>query len=321
MKVLENLPLSEITYYHIGGNSRYILKVADKNDLLEAISFLHDKKIKEHLIVGLGSNVIFNDTDYSGAVIWLEGDGSSLELCDESKVRVFAGEFMDSLIQFSFKQSLVGLEWAGGLPSTVGGAVRGNAGCFGSEIKDTVIGVDVIDSSDPTMSIKHYTITESQFAYRDTYFKHHPELIIVSAIFQLQKADDRELTQAKEVYQANIAYRQKNHPMEYPSCGSVFKNIVKKDEVEKILSVWPDVRELSEGKWHNKIAVGYIINRLGFTQRRIGGAMVSAKHSNYIVNVDHAKARDVRLLMKEIHEKFVDTFGFPPEPEVVIIKD
>ena len=108
--------------------------------------------------------------------------------------------------------------------------------------------------------------------------------------------------------------------MEYPSCGSVFKNIVKREEVDKILSVWPDVRELSEGKWHNKISMGYVINRLGFKGKQVGGAQVSTKHTNYIVNVNQAKADDVKRLIYEIQGKFEETFGFTPEPEVMLVE-
>jgi UDP-N-acetylmuramate dehydrogenase len=107
--------------------------------------------------------------------------------------------------------------------------------------------------------------------------------------------------------------------MEYPSCGSVFKNIIEKERIEKVLSVWPDVKELSDQKWHHKVSMGYIVNRLGFSEKRIGGAMVSPKHTNYIVNVDHAKASDIKELITEIQNTFEKTFGFRPEPEVVIL--
>jgi UDP-N-acetylmuramate dehydrogenase len=330
MKIYENLSLSDMSYYHIGGNARYVLKIINKEDLLLAITFLREHKIDKYLILGLGSNVILDDRDFSGAVIWLQGEGGGFEKIEDpssvssdskssGQVRVFSGETMDSLIQFSFKHSLIGLEWAGGLPSTVGGAVRGNAGCFGSEIRDTIIGVEAVDIEDPQLVVRTFSFEEIAFSYRNSFFKDHPNLFIISAIFRLIHADTDNLEKAKEAYLANIAYRQKNHPMEYPSCGSVFKNVIKREEVEKILSVWPEVRELSEGKWHDKIAMGYVINRLGFSGKRIGGAMVSPKHTNYIVNIDHAKAADVKTLISEIQAKFIQIFGFTPEPEVIIL--
>ena len=107
--------------------------------------------------------------------------------------------------------------------------------------------------------------------------------------------------------------------MGYPSCGSVFKNITEKEKVEKVLAMWPDIREMSDNKWHHKISMGYAIGRLGFSGKKIGGAMVSPEHTNYIVNIDQAKASDIKTLISEIQSKFQNTFGFTPEPEVVIL--
>ena len=171
---------------------------------------------------------------------------------------------------------------------------------------------------DPAYAIKTFAHQEAQFGYRNSFFKQHPNLIIVSVTFQLKIGTLQEIAEAEAVYKKNINYRQTHHPMEYPSCGSVFKNIVKPEEVEKILNVWPDIRELSEKKWHNKISMGYVINRLGFSNKRVGGAQVSSKHANYISNVDHAKGEDVKVLIKEIQATFNEIFGFVPEPEVVV---
>lgn len=318
MKVLENSRLSEITFYRIGGVADYILKVGSLTEIQEALRFCEQKKIIKISVIGLGSNVIFSDGRFDGAIIWMEGSGASFEV-KGSRIKGFAGESMDSLIKESLAASLVGLEWAGGLPSTIGGAVRGNAGAFGSESKDTFFEAEVIDMEDPTYQIKTFSHKDAQFSYRNSYFKEHPNLIIISATFQLKEGSLEEVTEAEIVYNRNIDYRQKHHPMDYPSCGSVFKNIVKPDEVEKILSVWPDVRELSEAKWHHKVSMGYVINRLGFANKRVGGAVVSEKHANYISNIDNAKGSDVKELIQEIQEKFKQTFGFIPEPEVIII--
>lgn len=319
MTILENVSLSDIVYYHIGGKARYVLKIENYEEIPQALSFISEKQIKNVQVLGLGSNVILPDGEYDGVVLWLEGDGTSPQLLDQHSIKIFAGETMDSLINFTFNNSLVGLEWAGGLPSTVGGAIRGNAGAFGSEIEKSVREVEAIDLSDNELSIRKYSHKEAEFSYRNSFFKQHPKLLIVSGTFHLESASEETLKTAQEIYQKNIEYRNTNHPMEYPSCGSVFKNIVNKDEVEKILTIWPDVRALSEGKWHHKVSMGYVINRLGFSGKRIGGAMVSPKHTNYIVNIENAKAEDVKALIKEINEKFEETFNFTPEPEVMII--
>ncbi|HVZ58212.1 MAG TPA: UDP-N-acetylmuramate dehydrogenase [Patescibacteria group bacterium] len=320
MKVQENMPLSDIVYYRIGGKARFVVRAVTKDELIEAIRFAKSKHL-EILILGLGSNILLPDEDFPGVVIVLAGNGTSFAMSNDSRISAFVGETMDDLIKFAFDHSLLGLEWAGGLPSTVGGAIRGNAGAFGTEIKENVLSIEAVDTTDPQLRTKTFSLAECRFSYRDSYFKQHPELIIVSALFALQKGTKEEVSKAREIYQKNIDYRQTHHPMEYPSCGSVFKNITQSEEVEKILSIWPDVRELSHNKWHDKVSMGYIINRLGFAGKRIGGAMVSPKHTNYIVNVDHAKAQDVRQLVEEIKSSFEQTFGFSPEPELMIIEN
>lgn len=318
MNIFENKPLSSVTFYQIGGTARYILEITDKKTLEEAFHFIKENNITDTRVVGLGSNLIFPDTHFDGVVLWFHGDGTSAVSYDDT-VHVFSGDTVDSLIKYSFSQELVGLEWAGGLPSTVGGAVRGNAGAFGSEMKDTVLSVEVVDLKGAEFILQTFSKQESTFSYRNSYFKEHPHLLIVNATFQLQKGTKDELQLAKEVYEQNKVFRERNHPMEYPSCGSVFKNITNRDDVEKILMVWPEVRKLSEEKWHNKVSMGYLIKRLGFSGKRIGGAQVSEKHANYISNIDHAKAEDVKQLITTIQNTFKSTFGFIPEPEVIII--
>lgn len=318
MKVTENIDLSTIAFYKIGGRTRFLIQVENSEDLKEALRFVKEKVDLSVRVISLGANLLIPDENFDGITIWLKGDASSFTVSDNI-VSAFAGEVFGELIAYSFENGLVGLEWAGGLPSSVGGAVRGNAGCFGSEIKDSVVSVQAIDIKDPLLEVRTFSRDESEFGYRDSFFKHNPDLIIVSATFQLSSASEEELGNARAAYEEHIAYRKKNHPLEYPSCGSVFKNIVDPLHVGKVIEVWPDVKELSENKWHGKVAVGYIINRLGFSGKRVGGAMVSQKHANYIVNVDHAKAHEVRELVEQIQAKFKSTFNFIPDPEVMII--
>jgi len=318
MRVLEDFPLSDIVYYRIGGKAKKVFEVNSLAEVRDALTLCRDEHITDLLIIGIGSNVVVPDEGFSGAVIKMVGNGESFEISG-NKVKAFAGETLDSLIKESLSSSLVGLEWAGGLPSSLGGAVRGNAGAFGHEAKDTFLELEAIDTTDPDLKVKVYSKTESNFSYRDSFFKKYPNLLIVSVTFQLREGSIEEVSKAEEVYKENIEYRETHHPMEYPSCGSVFKNITEKEKVEKILAIWPDVKEVSVSKWHHKISMGYVINRLGFSGKKIGGAMVSHKHTNYIVNIDQAKASDVKGLITEIQSKFADTFGFVPEPEVILL--
>ncbi len=318
MEIFHNFPLAKALFYTIGGTATYVLSIQSQVDLLDALAFVKKENITRILPVGLGSNLLVSDNTFDGAVLWFHTQKPSI-IQEGTTLKVFASATLDQLIQYTFQSRLVGLEWAGGLPSTVGAAVRGNVGCFGKEIKDSVVSVDVIDLSDPSFAVKKLTKEDMQFTYRTSTVKENPSLLVVSATFQLQEASEAQLNEAKDIYAQNIAYRKEHHPVEYPSCGSVFKNIIVKEHVEKILAIWPDAKELVAGKWHNKVAMGYVINRLGLTGKRQGNAQISEKHANYIVNLGGASFDDVYTLIQEIQQKVEDTFGFSPEPEVQIV--
>ncbi|MBI3069826.1 MAG: UDP-N-acetylmuramate dehydrogenase [Candidatus Levybacteria bacterium] len=325
MDVYRDFPLSKILYYKIGGKASFVLKVQNKEDLLDALGFIQKNKVKKILPIGLGSNLLVSDEPFKGAVLWfsreeLKGKNSTLKLHSGNIIETFASVLLDDLIQFSFAHNLIGLEWAGGLPSTVGGAIRGNAGAFGSEIKDSVYEVEVLDLSNENYLIKTFSNDDLQFSYRNSLLKKNKNLIAVSGFFKLKKANKEDVEMAKQVYFSYIEHRKKYNPLEYPSCGSVFQNITEKEKTEAILAKWPDVEDLVSKKWHGKVAMGYIINRLGFSGMRIGGAEVSQKHANYILNKNKARFNDVLSIIDKIKAKFSQTFGFPPELELEIVK-
>jgi|SRR3989344_5086827 len=318
MTIHENKRLSDILFYHIGGNARYILEAKNRDDILKAFAFIKEHNIKKFLVVALGANLLMQDEDFLGAIVWInKPDVSEMHIASDGLVEVFAGEILDDLTLFAFSNHLRGLESLGGLPSTIGGAIRGNAGAFGVEMKDILEKVEVLDLKDN--QVKELTNEECQFSYRNSLFKHSNDLVILRGYFRLPSATDDEITKAREVYLGKIDFRNTNHPVEYPSCGSVFKNITEKEKVEKMLSVWPDMREQVEKKWHNKVSMGYAIKRLGFSGTQVGGAKITEKHANYISNVDHAKAADVLAIIKKIKQKFQATFGFNPELEAEIV--
>ncbi len=323
MTVFENFPLSDIIYYGIGGKARFVLKVQSKKDLLEALNFIKTNNPpaggEKVLTVGLGSNILVSDSFFDGAVLWFcKAEPPQIKFLENGLVEVFAGENLDDLIQVSFKHNLIGLEWAGGLPGTIGGGIRGNVGAFGGEIKNSVEKAEVFDIASD--QIKVLGSKDLKFSYRSSLIKENKNLIVVNAFFKLKRANEEELAQAKKTYFSHIDYRKKNHPLDYPSCGSVFKNIIEKENVEKILNVWPDIKEQVEDKWHGKVAMGYAINRLGFAGKIYGGAQVSDKHANYILNKDNASFNDVTTLIDAIKDKFHTAFGFYPEVEVEVVK-
>lgn len=317
MTIHQNLSLSELLFYRIGGTASYVLEVKSAGDVQEACDFIQKNNIASWMVVGLGTNLLMHDGNFDGAIIWMTKPDSPDITISEGLISAYAGQTLDDLVQFSFDDNFIGLEVLGGLPSTVGGAIRGNAGAFGTEMQDVIDRVEVYDLSDH--QVKTITNQECEFSYRDSIFKHTNTYIILRGIFRLHEATVEEVAQAKGIYEEKIAYREANHPVEYPSCGSVFKNIREAEKVQKILSVWPDIQEAVESKWHQKVSMGYVIKRLGFSGMQVGGAKITEKHANYISNVDHAKASDVLAIIKQIKEKFEATFGFPPEIEAEIV--
>lgn len=327
MRIYKDFSLSEILYYKIGGKAKFVLKIENREDLLQALDFIQKEKPQKVLGIGLGSNILMNDGGFDGAVLWFckaryqTVHGSAIKLIGNNLVEAFASELLDDVIKFSFENNLIGLEWAGGLPSTVGGAVRGNVGAFGGEISKSVDKIEVFEVREDGEFIQRtINASEFNFSYRDSLVKKNKNWIIGNCYFKLNIANDKSLAKAKEEYSSHIDYRNKNHPMEFPSCGSVFKNITKKEDVQKIIDNWPDIKELVDNKWYHKASMGYVINRLGFSGFKIGGAEVSEKHANYIVNIDNAKFNDAYSIIEKIKEKFSKTFGFPPELEVEVVE-
>jgi len=318
MKVYKDVNIAEKLWYKIGGTVAYLFECSSKEDIIEAFKFIKIGKLKKYFVAGLGSNLLFTDEYFEGAVIQITSeDNSAVKLINSNTIEAFAGVTLDSVIRFAFENGLVGLEWAGGLPGTVGAAVRGNVGAFGGEIKDTFAGAEILDST--SFKTKKLNKRDIRFSYRSSTVKKNHNMIILSAQFNLEKADDAKVSRARQVYLANISYRNNKHPMDLPSTGSSFKNINNPEEIEKILAVFPDIEQEIKVKWHGKVSMGYLNKRLDLSGLQIGMAQISNKHSNFIVNLGGATFSDVKNIIDKIQKTFQDVFGFIPEPEVEIV--
>ena len=321
MQVYNDVLLSTILWYQIGGVARTIIDVSSKEDLHEALQYIKDNNVTKVFVLGLGSNLLFSDEGYDGVIIRFQSqdDGQGVRFLGDGVIESFAGEFLDSVIQAQFELGLTGLEWAGGLPGTVGAAVRGNVGAFGGEIKDSLIKAHCLKLHE-NGDYEEITLTrdEMDFSYRSSRVKTE-KLIVVSAQFQLREGSPEELLASHEKYFENVTYRQDKHPLDYPNCGSVFKNISKKEEVNRILESWGDIEELVRDKWHGKVSMGYVIDRLGLKGLREGNAQISEKHQNFIVNLGGAKADDVKRIITQVEEEMQESFGITPEVEIEIV--
>ena len=320
MQIHKEFDLSQVLWFRIGGKARYFLECTSRQDIFEALDFVEEHHPERIFILGLGSNLIFTDDYFDGVVIQIGAIAKPQISFSDDLATAFAGETLDAMIQLSFNHQLAGLEWAGGLPGTVGAGVRGNVGAFGGEIKDRLIAAEVLQFDDKNIDVLEMKNEDFNFSYRHSIVKEKRNMIVTAAQFQLTHTDRESLVKARSVYSANKDYRKTHHPLEYPNCGSVFKNIKKPEEVAKIVDIWPDIRPLVKEKWHGKVSMGYVINRLGFPGYKIGGAEVSTKHSNFINNMGGATAKDVLTIIKRIQEMTEETFAIIPEVEVEIVQ-
>ncbi len=318
MKIHENFDLSEIVYYKIGGKARFLIDIESKEDLIKAFELLKKEKVRDYFILGHGSNLILPDTYYGGAILRFLPGKNSIKLLKNNVIEAFAGDVLDKLIQFGFENNLTGLEWAGGLPGTVGAAVRGDVGAFGGEIKDVVKEVEVAEVVNGKLKFTILKRFELKFGYRSSLVK-KKKLMVVNVWFRLKNAEQSAVQKARQNYISNIEYRKRRHPLEFPNCGSVFKNISDPEQIKAILEVYPELEEKVKRDWRGKVSMGYLIKWLEMDGFQIGSAQISPKHCNFIINLGGAKSEEVKSIIRRVQNKFHETFGFRPEVEVEII--
>jgi len=309
MKIEENTPLAKFTNYKIGGPAKYFLRARNKKEIKEGIKWAESKKLKV-FILGGGTNLLISDRGFNGLV--LKVDIKNLN-ANGLRVRSGAGVEIKKLINFAIKNRLSGLEWAGGLPGTLGGAIRGNAGAFRGEIKDNIESVRSFNVK--TLKARICLGRHCDFSYRNSFFKKHDnEEIILNAVLKLKKGDPKMI---RATTQDKINFRKNRHPLEYPNSGSVFKNVDIKRVPKKTLEKF---NHLIKTDPFPVLPTAVLISEAGLKGKRSGGAMISTKHPNFIVNVNNAKAKDILALIKLAKATIKRKFGVIIEEEVQIIR-
>ena len=273
--IKENVKLSNSTTYKVGGVAR--LFVWPKT--VEKLVLLLQKLNKDHVsykVLGFGSNVIFSDKEYDGVIIKLD----SFDKVKINDTVITAGAGV-SLVKLAYKAAsvgLTGLEFASGIPGSVGGAVFMNAGAYKSDMGYIVSEVKVLT---PELEVKTLYNKDLNYKYRSSFLQDNPNYICLEATMVLRHGDKVEI---KEVMERRRQKRLMNQPLEYPSAGSVFRN--PEDDF-----------------------AGRLIEECGLKGYKIGGAMVSEKHANFIVNAGGATASDVKNLIIYVHDKVKDETG------------
>jgi UDP-N-acetylmuramate dehydrogenase len=300
--IKKNIPLAPFTTFKIGGRAKYFYRAKTKEDLIFVLKLA--KKLKlPFFVLGGGSNILVSDKGFNGLIIKNENSKFRIQ---NLKLYTEAGVSFSTLVKETTRRGLAGLEWAGGLPGSIGGAILGNAGAFGGETKDTVILVEALDKN---LKIRKLKKKQCKFSYRSSVFKKRG-WIVLSAIMKLRKGDRKNL---QKIVHHHIRYRQERNPLEYPNAGSVFKNCDLKKVPKKVRKIFKEVVKVDP---FPVIPTAAIIAKSGLLGKKIGKAKISEKHPNFIINLGGAKAEEVIKLINLVKKKVKEKFGIKLEEEI-----
>ena len=252
--------------------------------------------------------MLVNDEGFDGLAIKMSNRDYSIE---DGIVQADAGVLSGFLARKTVDAGLVGFEWAISLPGSIGGAVRGNAGCFGGEMKDVVTEVKVLRDGDVVVLENQ----ELQFGYRESSVKHSSD-IVLSVTMRLKQTGD--IDALKKKMAGVLDKRKMNQPLYGSSAGCIFKNYEIKDlkDIEKLQKDADIPDSMIENK---QIAAGWIIEQLGLKGKKIGDAMISEEHGNFLINSGNATASDIAQLIAFVKTRARDTFGITLQEEVQYI--
>ncbi|MDO8569935.1 MAG: UDP-N-acetylmuramate dehydrogenase [bacterium] len=287
----ENVELAPYTTYKIGGRADYFFTAYNKDDLVKAI-YESKENNPPFFLMGSGANILVGDDGFRGLVIHNKAQNFKF---DGNLLMTESGALISDLIDASLEKGLSGLEHFAGIPSTVGGAIRQNLHFLSPDRASTVFIESIVKQGLVLEGVIEKKVGKDyfKFGYDDSILHHNKDVFVLEIVFELENKDKNLI---KNQISENLAWRNEKQPQlwEFPSCGSVFKKI--------------------EG-----IGAGRLIDKCGLKGKQIGGAVVSRKHANYIVNTGNATACDVRELIVLIQEKVFKETGYKLEPEIGFI--
>jgi len=304
--VKKNVILKNYTTFQIGGPAQYFFIAKTKQDLIKAIQAAKKNNLP-FFILGGGSNLLVSDKGFNGLIIKFQVSSFRFQ---ENIVYSEAGTTLGELVNASVRKGLSGLEWAVGIPGTVGGAIYGNAGAFGKSMGEIIKSVEILDVGkiNPPKSrpfskragLRRVKKQDCRFNYRDSIFKHKKNLIILSATLQLKNGDRKEI---EKKIKKNLEQRKETQPLNFPSAGSVFKN--------------PSPAQISKKFVAGKsFSAGELIEKCGLKGKRAGRVKISEKHANFIINLGKGQAKDVIRLINLVKKKVKKKFGIELEEEI-----
>jgi len=309
-RLRESEPLAKHVNIRIGGPADFYIEARSSDEIAAAI----EASLADGLpfvVFGGGSNTLPSDEGFRGLVIQAANRAWRI---DDERVYAEAGVPSAFLARKAAEAGLTGLEWAISLPGTIGGAVRGNAGCFGGEAKDVVASVDALRVTDGRIERIVYANAECRFGYRDSAFKRNAD-VVLDVELELTQAPKEECLARLD---AVLAKRKLEQPSGNPSAGCMFKNFGYKDasDIAKLQAKLDVPDEFLAAK---RIPAGWLIEQADLKGASVGGAQVSSKHGNFLVNLGNATASDVLQLISLIKMRIRDEYGIQLEEEVQLL--
>ncbi|MEK7142909.1 MAG: UDP-N-acetylmuramate dehydrogenase [Patescibacteria group bacterium] len=312
-KIREHQVMRDFTTLRVGGVADYFLEVFTADELVFAVRKAVELKIP-YFILGNGSNILFSDYGFPGLVI--KNSTANISFMNEkSQIMVDSGVSLGRLITEAVSNHLSGLEFLFGVPGTVGGAVYGNAGAYGSAIGDYVKNVTILnlDPKDGIPKIYQYDRSWMKFAYRDTSIKKlkgKMKPTILSVRFQLAQNQKEEILKKLNLFKEK---RQQSQPVGL-SCGCIFRNPIPKE-----LQGFEGQGTKGMPELPTERRAGFLLDQAEAKKMKINQAEVSSKHANFIINKDGAKAADIRMLIEEMRAKVLEKFNIVLQEEIEYI--
>lgn len=286
-RILFHEPMSKHTTFRVGGEAECFIMIRQEEELVKLILYLNQIE-EEYFILGNGSNLLVGDKGYRGVILKFDGPMEDVR-AEGTLVRARAGALLPKVASVARDHGLSGMEFAAGIPGSIGGGVVMNAGAYGGEMKQIVVSVRGMNKDGQILTLDNDTM---EFGYRTSAIKNRP-IVVLEVTLQLTEGSPEEIGVKMEEL---ASQRRSKQPLEYPSAGSTFKR--------------PD------GYY-----AGKLIMDAGMRGHRIGGAQVSNKHCGFVVNTGGATAADIREVIEEVQERVMERFHVFLEPEIIFLGD
>lgn len=280
--VLRDEPMAGHTTFRVGGPADYLVSPHSPEEVRDVIGLCRQQDVP-YMVIGNGSNLLVSDAGYRGVLIRMLDNYQQVTVHDKI-IHAQAGALLSAVAKKAQRCTLTGMEFAAGIPGTIGGAMMMNAGAYGGEMKDIVQQVTLLDEQG---RICQYSCADMEFGYRDSVMAHQ-SLTALEITLELEVGEEEEIKALMDDLQERRTSKQ---PLEYPSAGSTFKR--------------------PEGYY-----AGALIQEAGLKGYRLGGAEVSEKHAGFVINADHATAADIRNLISHIQKTVYENSGVMMTPEV-----